>query len=316
MQIATSPQDLSAALSTDGSCITIGNFDGVHAGHRALIARARDRARQRRQRCIVVTFWPHPLAVLAGRRAPARITTREERRYLLERLGVDALLELPFTRELASLSPEAFLQRNLLPLGLKTLCIGYDFSLGKGRTGNAAVLRELGRKLGFTLEQLDPVLIAGKAVSSTRVRRALTEGKMRKLRDLLGRCYTLDGRVRHGFGRGRLLGFPTANLTPPEVLLPRNGVYAVWARYGDQCRPAVTNIGVNPTFGNDQVSIETFLLDTEARLYDLPLRLYFVDHLRDEQRFSSVEALMERIGVDVALARERLAAADAACFPG
>lgn len=311
MRIATSSQELRDILSGSDSCITIGNFDGVHAGHRALIERTMSCARKLGRQSIAVSFWPHPLAVLAGRRAPARITTQKERRYLLEKLGLDALLELPFTRALAALSPEEFLQQNLMPLRMKALCIGYDFSLGKGRTGNADMLRQLGREMGFTLEQLAPVLIEGKTVSSTRVRKALTEGRMHILRALLGRYYTLDGQVTHGFGRGQVLGFPTANLTPPDVLLPRNGVYAVWARYGDQLRPAVTNIGVNPTFGNDHVSIETFLLDTEALLYDTPLRLYFVKRLRDEQRFPSVDALVARIGVDVELARTILSAPDA-----
>lgn len=312
MLIAHSPAELLPAPDAPGVCATIGNFDGVHVGHRVLVARTRYTAARRGMPCMVVTFWPHPLNVLAGRHAPPQITTRAERALLLERLGVDLLLELPFTRELAAFTPEKFLRELLLPLGVKNLLIGYDFSLGKGRAGNYDVLRALGVQLGFGVEQVPPVIVNGAVVSSTRVRDLLQKGDVWELRPLLGRFHFLSGPIVHGYGRGGGLGFPTANLEPPDVLLPRRGVYATWAACGDAVWPAVTNIGVNPTFGNDRVSVESFLLDAKVDIYDREMRLHFVQRLRDEQRFPSLEALKERISQDVGLARRILASPEAA----
>lgn len=312
MLLAHSPADLFPALDAHDVCATIGNFDGVHIGHRVLIARTRYQATRRGMLNMVVTFWPHPLSVLAGRHAPPQLTTRDQRRLLLERLGVNIMLELPFTRELAAFTPEKFLKELLLPMGVAELVIGYDFSLGKGRTGNFDVLKVLGRQLGFGVEQVPPVIVNGAVVSSTRVRDLIQKGDVWELRPLLGRFHFLSGAIIHGHGRGEGLGFPTANLEVPDVLLPRRGVYVTWATCGDAIWPAVTNIGVNPTFGNDRVSVESFLLDADIDLYDQNISLHFVQRLRDEQRFASVEELKARIAQDVALARRILASPEAA----
>lgn len=312
MLLAHSPVDLFPALNAHDVCATIGNFDGVHIGHRVLIARTRYMAARRNMLNMVVTFWPHPLSVLAGRHTPPQLTTREQRRLLLERLGVNILLELPFTRELAACTPETFLRELLMPMGLAELVIGYDFSLGKGRAGNYDVLKALGERLGFGVEQVPPVIVNGAVVSSTRVRDLLQKGDVWELRPLLGRFHFLSGAIIHGYGRGEGLGFPTANLEVPDVLLPRRGVYAAWADCGDAIRPAVTNIGVNPTFGNDRVSVESFLPDTDINLYNRQINLHFVQRLRDEQRFASVEELKARIARDVDLARRILASPEAA----
>ena len=299
-----------------GTCVTIGNFDGVHVGHRALIQTMLDKGRVHDMPGVVVTFWPHPLAVLAGRHAPPQITGQMERRRLLDTLGVDLMLEMPFDRTLAALTPLEFVEAVLVPLRCRHLVIGYDFSLGKGRAGNSDVLAQLGTTHGFDVEQLGPVIVNGAVASSTRVRDLVRAGDVWELQAVLGRFYHLSGTVVHGFARGTGLGFPTANLCMSEGMLPKPGVYATWVTRtpashsagdggkGQEPRvyPGVTNVGKAPTFGNAEVSVETFLLDTDEDLYGQELTLHFVQRLRDEQRFESVDALKERIARDVALA--------------
>lgn len=323
MHIITHPQQLAGlhlpttAHGSHGACVTIGNFDGVHVGHRVLIRTMLDKARAHGLPGVVVTFWPHPLTVLAGRHAPPLITGQAERRRLLHDLGVDILLEIPFTRELASLAPAEFVDTVLMPLHCRHLIIGYDFSLGKGRAGNYEVLCQLGAAHDFDVEQVPPVIINDAVASSTRVRDLVRAGDVWELQDVLGRFYHLSGPVVHGFARGAGLGFPTANMHIAEGMLPKSGVYATWASAPvatstatwEGCssavlvRPGVTNIGTAPTFGNAQLSVETFLLDTHENLYGKELTLHFVQRLRDEQRFESLDALKERIARDVAMAR-------------
>ena len=286
-----------------GSCVTIGNFDGVHLGHQALIGTVTEKARRLGVPAIVVTFWPHPLQVLAGNHAPPLLTDQAERQRLLRSLDTDITLELPFNRQLAALSPEEFVRAVLLPLRCRELVIGYDFSLGKGRAGNADVLAALGRKYGFGVEQLSPVIVNDAVVSSSRMRDLMRAGEMWELQALTGRFHTISGRVVHGYGRGGGLGYPTANVGVGDTMLPRIGVYATWIGTQRHIWPSVTNIGVNPTFGNDKISVESFLLNTTVDLYDQDVTLHFVQRLRDEQRFASPEELKARIARDVELAR-------------
>ncbi len=294
-----------------GTCITIGNFDGVHVGHQTLIRRMIEKAAQQKLMPTVVTFWPHPLTVLAGSRAPALLISQEERAQLFAALGVNLSLEIPFTKELAALNPEAFVNTVLVPLRCRQLIIGYDFSLGKGRAGNVHVLEELGKKYGFTVEQLSPVIERGAVVSSTRIRNVVRSGDMWEAQALLGRYYHIEGSIIHGYGRGKGLGFPTANIAAEQVLLPRQGVYVTWATLCDSenstALPAVTNIGTAPTFDNAAMSIESFLLAGGEDMYGKRLRLSFVQHIRDEQRFENIDELTCRIAKDVALAEGILA---------
>ncbi len=310
MNIYTSVEQ--CALPASGACVTIGNFDGVHAGHRALIARMRAKAAEGGLASVVITFWPHPRVVLAGKHAPASLSTQAERRALLAETGTDILLELPFTTALAALTPEDFVWKMLLPLPTKELVIGYDFSLGRGRAGNYEVLRALGQRYGFGVERLQPVYVGEVIASSTAVRDAVFNGSMDKAAALLGRPYSLSGEVIHGCGRGHGLGFPTANLAMPDVLLPRRGVYATRVRCGGETWKAVTNIGSNPTFDGGRLSIESFLLDGDVNLYGKEITVQFIGRLRDEQKFASPEMLTARIAVDVAEARRILAAVRAA----
>ena len=312
MQIADTPAAF-AALPATG--VTIGNFDGVHLGHQALVRRTLEVCGARGLTCVAVTFRPHPRTVLTPERPHAPLSTRAERFALLERLGVRHILELPFTRELAALTPEDFVRRYLLPLRPRELVVGHDFSLGRGRSGHPELLQRLGRDMGFGVEQVSAVLCDGAPVSSTRLRRCLAEGDVALARRLLGRPYAVSGQVAHGEGRGRDLGFPTANLDGAATLLPANGVYAVRAHCGGRRLDGVTNIGRKPTFGGERLSVETFLLDTEGDFYGEDLRLDFVARLRGEERFPDAAALSRQIGADVTLAR-RLLAEDAGPEPG
>jgi riboflavin kinase/FMN adenylyltransferase len=291
----------------EGSIVTIGNFDGLHMGHRRLLDRARQKAEERRIPCMAISFWPHPLRVLAAAHAPLLLISREQRLSLFQNQGMDLCLELPFTPALAALSPGDFVREALVPLNTRELIIGYDFSLGKKRAGNAAVLTALGREYGFTLEQLDPVIVGDAVVSSTRVRDLLRAGRVWEARALLGRFHSIAGPVAHGRAAGAGLGFPTANLAVPENILPKDGVYACRMRIENTFWSAVTNVGVKPTFGIHERTVESFLLDAKLDLYGKHVELAFVQRLRDEQRFSGPEELRLRIAQDVELARAVLA---------
>lgn len=292
-----------------GSCVTIGNFDGVHIGHQALLARARHKADQAGRPLVAVTFDPHPLELLAPDLAPPRLTDTALRLRLLQAAGVDATLLLPFTKELAAMPPEDFVAQLLMrELGMRDLLIGYDFSLGKGRSGTGQVLHALGQKLGFDCERFGPVLLGGEPVSSTRVRQAIRQGDMQEATALLGRPHGVHGPVVTGFRRGHTLGFPTANLAPPPIQLPPPGVYATWARLGIERFPAVTNIGNNPTFGGSPLTIEAHLLDFARDLYGQDLQLDFVQRLRGQITFDGPETLIRQIQDDIRLGRDVLAA--------
>lgn len=295
-------------ITAPPTALTIGNFDGVHLGHQALIRRTCEVARAAGLRALVMTFWPHPRAVLGGGQAPPPLIARAERRRRILALGADELLEVPFTPDLAITSPEEFIRRRLLPLNVRELLIGHDFSLGRGRSGGPDVLRELGARYCFGLEQLEPVRLDGDIVSSSRIRRCVAEGAVAAAAALLGRPHLCEGRIEHGLGRGAGLGFPTANLALPETLLPPPGVYAALASVEGLPGPrqAVTNIGRNPTFAGTALTVESFLPDTDGDLYGRLLRLEFVERLRDERRFSGPDELTAQIARDVARARRLL----------
>lgn len=309
MLLVHSPADLPPL--EQGTCVTIGNFDGVHMGHRALIQRTCEKGQAHRLTCVTLTFWPHPLRVLASSHAPPLLSCRRQRLHLLEQLGIHICLELPFDRTLAALTPETFVQQVLMPLRTRQLVVGYDFSLGKGRAGTVEVLAQLGQVYGFGVEQVPPFIMQDAVVSSTRIRDLIRQGKMWEAQALLGHFHTISGTVVHGHGRGEGLGFPTANIGPanmcePAVLLPRHGVYVTWVTVQGVAYAAVTNVGINPTFDGTNVSIESFLLDANVNLYDQKISVAFVLRLRDEIRFPDTASLIARIQQDVALARQLL----------
>lgn len=295
-------------LPCKGSGVTIGNFDGVHKGHQELIRRTLDVCAQDALSCVLMTFTPHPREVLHPERGHSPLTTRDERMALLADLHVPNVLEIPFTHDLAALTPEEFIQRYLLPLEVRRLVVGHDFTLGRARAGTGQVLAELGAQHGFTVEQLAPVIVDDVIVSSTFLRELIAAGETARAARMLGRCHGFSGVVVHGDGRGESLGFPTANLRPSGVLLPAEGVYASRVLLDGKVRQAVTNVGRRPTFGgNSGVSIESYLLDITGNLYGQHISLEFSARLRGEERFASVEALKDQIARDVAAARRILA---------
>ena len=296
-----------------GSCVTIGNFDGVHVGHQTLILRTRDAARAMGIPSVVVTFDPHPLRFFTGKPHPPFITTPPQKARCIAALGVDALLTLTFDAALAAMTPERFVEEVLVHgRGVRQLFIGYDYAFGKGRTGNFSLLAQLGGRFGFAVEQLPPVLVDGVVVSSTRIRDLLLAGDVWAARALLGRFHCVEGTVVPGHRRGgAVLGFPTANLLLTDELFPKTGVYCAWAEWEGIKHPAVLNIGFNPTFGGDVLSVEAHVLDFSGDLYGRHLTLHLVQRLRGERKFAGVEELREQIARDVALARSVLSLPEA-----
>ena len=291
--------------------VAVGVFDGLHLGHRQILERAL--ARRDGDRCVVVSFDPHPDLVLSPRfHAVPPLTPLPERRERLLAMGVDALDVVPFTRELASLPPERFVEDFLMARhAMRALVVGENFALGKGRAGNVGWLRSYGATRGFEVEAVPLLELDGAPVTSTRIRGLLGEGRVAEAARLFGRRYSLAGRVVSGRAVGRTLGYPTANLQlHAEKLVPAHGIYAVWARIGRD--PSLVmgamSIGVRPTFGGGAPTLEVFLLDWQGDLLGRELEVEFAHWLRPEVAFESTEALIEAIGRDVEETRRRLAA--------
>ncbi len=290
------------------AAVAVGNFDGVHRGHQALVAAAVARARGTGGAAVVLTFDPHPARVLRPDKAPATLTTLAQKEELVAALGIDRLIVLPFDSRLAALSPEAFAREVLEgTLGARHVVVGESFRFGRARAGDARTLETLGPRHGFDVQVVPPVLHAGRVVSSSRVRGVLAAGDVREALELLGRPYAVDGRVVRGEGRGRRLGIPTANLATDDQLLPAHGVYAGRCRTpGGEWRLAVVNVGERPTFGGAEVTLEAHLIDFAGDLYDARVRLELHARLRGEERFASAELLVERIQQDIRAARALL----------
>jgi riboflavin kinase/FMN adenylyltransferase len=288
--------------------VTIGNFDGVHVGHRAVLQLARERVRAQRGTAIVLTFEPHPLRVLAPGVELKFLNDPEEKLVLLEEAGVDVVVRLPFTRDFASQTPEEFMGQVLRDgLGTRELYVGQNFRFGKERGGTIQMLREAGPRLGFTVHAIAPVVVEGAPVSSTRIRDLVQAGALGEAARLLGRPYTLKGTVVEGRRRGGQLGFPTANLFPPEGrVLPADGVYAAHLRTEKEAWAAVTYIGTQPTFGTGSRIIETYLLEGDHDLYGCEVRIALHERLRGDQAFESADVLARQIAADVDRAREIL----------
>ncbi|WP_462325614.1 bifunctional riboflavin kinase/FAD synthetase [Desulfoplanes sp.] len=296
-----------------GSCVTIGNFDGVHLGHRTLLEKTVSQARTFGLASVAVTFEPHPLRLFTGNSNPPLITLIGQKLELLEGMGLDYTLCLEFNNAMAALAPERFVSRYLVEtLKTRKLIIGYDYAFGKGRAGNYELLSQLGRVYGFDVEQLDPVLVDGVIVSSTRIRDLVEAGQVWEARPLLGRFYRVAGKVVHGMKRGGpMLGFPTANIHLTDELFPKTGVYAVWAEVQGAILPAVANIGYNPTFGNDVLSVEVHIMDFKGDLYDRNIFVHFVQRLRSEKKFSGLDELKGQITKDKNIAKTILTSPEA-----
>lgn len=287
--------------------ITIGNFDGVHRGHRHLLALLTSEARSLDGDAVVVTFDPHPRCVLAPDRCPPALTTLDEKRERIEAAGVDRLIVLPFTRTLSEWTPDHFCDRLGAAQSIGRMVIGHDFALGHGRAGDVGFLRGYAARHGFTVVTADVVADEAGPISSSRVRMALIEGDLSTANRVLGHPYFLDGLVEHGERIGRVIGYPTANISvTPGKCLPARGVYATWVQVEDTWHQAATNVGYRPTFGGDRLTVEAFLLDFDRDIYHQRVRLAFVSRLREERTYADAQALSVQIGRDVIAARRRL----------
>ena len=295
----------SLPIAGDAS-VTIGFFDGVHRGHQAVIRRAVEVARARGLRTSVVTFDRHPLQTLSPGKVPPLLTTLRRKAALIEQLDVDTLFVLEFTEEVAAWSPEEFVDRILVKgLGARHAVVGANFTFGHQASGNTEVLAGLGAARDLSLEAMGLFTIDGRRVSSTSIREALAEGDLDWPERALGRRYAVEGQVVPGAGRGRALGYPTANLrTPPALLLPGRGVYAATATIDGQTYAAAVNLGINPTFGEEPLHLEAYLLDVDEDLRGKLLTVEFWRRLRDELRFDSAEELSRQMAEDVRMTRE------------
>ena len=290
-----------AGFSTDqDSVLTIGVFDGVHRGHRHLISRLRSEATDMGCLAGVVTFRNHPASVLRRDFKPQYLTSLDERLRLLKELGVDQVIPVTFDLELSKLRAREFLALLRRHLRLRGLLIGPDFSMGHDREGDAKALAALGQEMGFSVSVVDLLRDGEDAVRSTLIRQALAQGDVARVEKMLGRSFALAGVVVRGVGRGRTLGFPTANLEPPQgVAVPGDGIYATWAHVKARRYMAATSIGTRPTFDERRRTIESFILDFEGDLYEHEIRLEFVRRLRDEVKYDTVQALQEQVDRDV-----------------
>ena len=292
--------------ASDRGCVaTIGNFDGVHLGHRAVFRRLIDLARIHQVPATVITFEPQPMEFFAPKQAPARLTRLREKARVMAEDGIEQLMVLRFDHSLASLDPEVFVSRLLVAgLGVRYLLVGDDFRFGHQRAGDYQLLCDCGQRNGFEVANLATVRDGDERISSTRVRAALAAGELTLARRLLGRPYCLHGRVAHGERRGRELGFPTANIHLHRHATPLSGVYAVLVHGLPQgALPGVANVGIRPTVAGTVVRLEVHLFDFAQDIYGAHLRVEFRTWLRPEQKFSSLAALREQITRDSAAAR-------------
>lgn len=296
-------------LSSEKTWLTIGVFDGVHRGHQEIINHLRAGAKEAKASALVISFAPHPAVVLGKRKDLKYLTLPDEKAELIEKLGVDIFITHPFNQQIAALSAEEFMSEIQARIKLEKLLIGYDFALGKDRQGDAEHLAALGKKAGYTVQTFERVLAGEETISSSLVRAALADGRVRDANKYLGRPYALRGSVVHGDGRGRKINIPTANIeTSPQKTIPLNGVYACWAYVRGKKHRAVTNIGIRPTFTPDkeQANIEAHLLGFKDEIYEEELKLEFISRLRDEKKFASVDELLEQIRADISKAQEIL----------
>jgi riboflavin kinase/FMN adenylyltransferase len=298
------------ALSLKNAWLAIGVFDGVHRGHQQMLQLLCNGAHAESAPAVVLTFEPHPAVVLGKQVDFKWLSPPEERNDLLKNQGVDFIILQHFDKEFARISAQDFMHNITQQLGLRRLFVGHDFALGHNRQGNVSFLTEIGKKLGYSIELINPVTDQNGVISSTRIRNYIRAGMVEEACQDLGRLYSLSGSVVHGDGRGRTINIPTANLDlHPDKLIPTNGVYACWAWLAGERMAAVTNIGTRPTFtsGEQVTHVEAHILDLHEEIYGQELRLEFVHRLRDEQRFPSVDDLIAQIHSDIDQTRKILA---------
>lgn len=294
-------------LSVKNPVVALGNFDGVHKAHQKMFKMAQKLAEKFKGRSVVYTFDPHPVKVLSEASAPELINTLEQRLELMESFGINCVVVEPFLAKFAHMEAREWFEKILVKrLHAKGVVAGYDFTFGSHRSGTAETLQGLCRDHQMTCKILEAQLFRETLISSTQIRQFVGRGDMRHAKELLGRPFFIDGKVIQGMGRGATLGIRTANLKTPNELLPKSGVYACQAQVGKKIYPAVTNIGMNPTFGGETLSIEAHLLNFKKDIYAKNLRLYFISRIRDELPFATPEELIKQIKEDIKTAKKFL----------
>lgn len=303
MQVIKGTEDIPPECK--GAFITIGNFDGVHLGHRYIFQRLIREAHEEGRQALLVTFVPHPKMLLHPERRPFYLlTTLEEKIKLLDEIGLDAIILIPFTLQYAEKTAESFIVDVLWKnLQVRKIFIGHDYKFGKDKKGTEEVLVAFGKKLGFDVTVINAVSVGNTVISSTRIRKAILQGDVKTAAALLGRSYNISGTVIEGKGRGVTMGFPTANIKPHKELLPERGVYAVIVKLEERVYKGVLSIGFNTTFGNDLLSVEVYIMDYNGNIYGKPLEVLFIDRIREERRFPSADELALQIKKDVDMAR-------------
>ena len=296
---------------TKNAVVTIGNFDGVHIGHQALFHTVIEKAEAINGVSVAITFEPHPMRVLTTNGHPPLITLTEQKRELIGRAGIDVLICIPFTREFAAISADDFVQDLLIErLNMKAIVVGRDYTFGSRRQGDLAMLQRMSKDLGFevlVVDWIQPMNGKSQRISSTRIRELVMDGEMEKARKMLGRHYQIRGQVATGRNRGgRLLGFPTANINLQDELCPKQGIYAVTVEHAGELLKGVANIGYSPTFDDHLFTIEVHILDFKKNIYGDPIRVNFIERLRDEIKFDGIEALSAQIKKDIIRARDVL----------
>ncbi|MEK6562493.1 MAG: bifunctional riboflavin kinase/FAD synthetase [Candidatus Binatota bacterium] len=294
-------------ISLPKPVLTLGNFDGIHLGHQALLQRVVQDAKARDGRSVVLTFEPHPLTILAPQRAPRLILTHKDKMVLLQSYGVDAVIIQPFNSAFANVEAEAFVRGYLVErLKVHKMWVGKDLRFGKGRKGRVEDLIRWGAEGGFEVGIVGPVHLGGVRISSSRIRDLIKRGDVHEVQGFLGRYHFASGRVIPGYQRGRQLGFPTANIVTRTEMLPSDGIYATFLEADQRLWSSVTNIGVNPTFGGGPRTIESYIFDFSGDLYGRSVKLFFVKRIREEKKFPTPEDLVGQMKKDVLGAQEIL----------
>ncbi len=297
-------EELAGLSPKKGTLLSVGVFDGVHLGHKHLFKQLTRQAQEQGLISVVVTFRKHPRKLLSPHTRLPFLTSLAQRIRLIKNEGVEVVIPLSFTLELAQTSAHQVVSLLKKHLRMRGLIIGPDFALGRNREGNAMVLRKLGQSMNFSVTVVPPATINGEVISSTAIRNALARGDMKKVHDMTGRYFRLEGRVITGSGRGVELGFPTANLNiDPQQALPADGVYATWTYIDNQAHQSVTNIGKRPTFDNGERTVEVHILDHRGDLYRQELKIDIIERLRGEKKFSTAEELKKQIAEDIKRAR-------------
>ena len=289
------------------SIVTIGNFDGIHLGHRALIDNVVNEANSKNFRSALITFEPHPQEIINPKKTMARICTNYHQFHLLEKLGLDEVHMIPFTEKLSRMDPEKFAHQFLINrFNLTKLVIGYDFRFGKYRSGDFKLLENLSKKFDFSLEEISPIKEKGRTVSSSLIRTLIKELNFDEIPRYLGREFSIFGKVVHGKKMGRKIGFPTANIIPENSLAIKNGVYVSKLKLAEKIHYGITNIGKKPTFGENSINIETWIFDFKKDIYGQNLEVIPLHQIRSEKKFSDVSVLKQQIDSDIMNAQNYL----------